>query len=188
MKFFFFFEKSVHVTVLVFYVKLQQHKGFKLAPIVFWGKILNWGIWAKKVPKWVLKVLLQINASSFSNFLHEGRAAQRLSFFVTIRAETILVVSWIYVFYFKFVALLLLCFQGVEKGCIGNEWVKIVRVFNTYLIQKLFNSPYRRFIYTFCYRNRQWRNNFKQKIQRANRVPNTQSKALFLFSFILSKE
>ena len=32
---------------LIFYIKLQQYKDLKLRQIIFWGKILHWGFWAK---------------------------------------------------------------------------------------------------------------------------------------------
>ena len=31
---------------------------------------------------------------------------------------------WLHLFYFVITIKVFWCFQGVEKGCIGNEWVK----------------------------------------------------------------
>ena len=48
-----FFEKSMHVTFLIFGIKFQQNKGgLKSIEIIFWGKILQWEFWIKSGPKW----------------------------------------------------------------------------------------------------------------------------------------
>ena len=51
MKFFEFYEESVHGALLIFCVKLQHDKSFILTPLIFWGESLALMFLDKNGPK-----------------------------------------------------------------------------------------------------------------------------------------
>lgn len=80
--FFKYYQKAVQVTILILWLKIQQHIGWKLMQMSFLEKTRLGGFWAERGRKWdqneIFVVLSKFNVWIFFDVLHEVTVAERL--------------------------------------------------------------------------------------------------------------